>query len=380
MIESKQTKKDNTMLSNICLENFKCFQKQSVPLSNFTLLTGFNAAGKSTVLQTLLLASQMARNEFHSGIALLNGDLVRLGTTGDVLSHYATEKKIILEFTNDLHSIVIELDASTRSKMGLPIINHSDVLKMKKISPSLFNHLHDVIYLSAMRIGTEDVFPIPDNPNLVNADVGFCGEFAPWWFDQNKDEIVPSSRCHPKEESKYLSSQFNAWSSELFPGSQANAVQVTKTPLVRLELRTRNTEDWKRPANIGYGLTYAFPIIVAGLLAKKGQVLIVDSPEAHLHPRGQSKIGEFLSTVAASGVQVIIETHSDHVLNGMRLAVYKKKLKAKNVTVHFFTSSSDDLPSIIMPSVDNNGNLSEWPEGFFDQSDKDLAALSGWSE
>lgn len=137
----------------------------------------------------------------------------------------------------------------------------------------------------------------------------------------------------------------------------------------------------ERPANIGFGLTYAFPIIVAGLLAKKEQVLVIDSPEAHLHPLGQSKIGYFLGVIAAAGVQVIVETHSDHVLNGIRLAVAKKAISNESVGIHFFSSSNsgeENRPKIVSPQVDVNGSLSEWPSGFFDQTDKDLAALSGW--
>jgi len=169
--------------------------------------------------------------------------------------------------------------------------------------------------------------------------------------------------------------------SELFPGSQANAVRIGKTPIIQLELRTKDTEEWRRPANIGYGLSYAFPILVAGLLAKPGQILIIDSPEAHLHPTGQSKFGEFLSVVASSGVQVILETHSDHILNGIRLAVSKQKITPEKIAIHFFLPDPDDknnMPRVLSPLVDKLGNLSEWPDGFFDQTEKDMTSLAGW--
>jgi len=145
--------------------------------------------------------------------------------------------------------------------------------------------------------------------------------------------------------------------------------------------RIRSFSEVYAPANIGYGLTYVFPILVAGLLSKKGQVLIIDSPEAHLHPMGQSKIGYFLAVMAAAGVQVIVETHSDHVLNGVRLAVSKHSISNDDVAIHFFSpsqSASDPSSVVTSPLIDIQGNLSEWPEGFFDQSDKDLATLSGW--
>src|ERR1039458_3730849 len=131
---------------------------------------------------------------------------------------------------------------------------------------------------------------------------------------------------------------------------------------MRLELRTSRTDNWRRPSNIGYGLTYAFPLLVAGLCADPGQVLIVDSPEAHLHPRGQSRMGQFLAQAAAPGPQVIVETHSDHVLNGILIAVRDGVIAPDDVAIHFFNSPTLNagVPQVVTGSVDRNGNLSHW--------------------
>jgi len=366
------------MLKRIQIENLKCFKKQSIPLSELTLLTGFNAAGKSTVIQALLLASQMVRHSTESPYIPLNGPMVKLGTVGDVLNEVATTRQISITFENDNGSTQFVLDASDRQGTAVKLTNHQEV---KSDQTLLQSKLRELIYISAMRQGTKDVFPSPDTPEPINADVGNQGQFAPWWFEKHLDDEIEPSRCHAEEQAPTLRRQFNAWAAELFPGSQANARKIPQTPLVQLELRTKETEGWRRPVNIGYGLTYAFPILVAGLLAKPNQILIVDSPEAHLHPLGQSRIGEFLSTVAASGVQVILETHSDHVLNGVRLAVARNKISNTNTVIHFFSpdlTSAQQAPVVVSPQVDREGNLSEWPEGFFDQSEKDMTILAGW--
>ncbi|WP_299774673.1 DUF3696 domain-containing protein [uncultured Pseudoteredinibacter sp.] len=365
------------MLDGLMVENFKCLKRQFVPLSPLTLLTGFNAAGKSTAIQSVLLGSQMARTGSGCTGVPLNGDLVKLGSVGDVLCQFADEREVRFEYSAACSKSRVKLDASERSKTSLLVKPGSSLQEDSTINSILRN----VINISATRIGTLDVFPSPENLEPVFADVGESGQFAPWWFDQHSDEDVCKEKAHPSEKALILRRQFSAWANEIFPGSEANTVNIERTPLVRLELRTGLQDQWKRPANIGYGLTYAFPILVAGLLAKKGQILIIDSPEAHLHPRGQSKIGFFLGAMAAAGVQVLIETHSDHVLNGVRLAVAKNVVPKGDVSIHFFSSSSDDFdPSAVVtsPIIDSEGNLSEWPEGFFDQSDKDLAALSGW--
>jgi predicted ATPase len=365
------------MLESVLIENFKCFRKQIIPLSSLTLLTGFNAAGKSTSIQSLLLGGQMARKGVDCKGIPLNGELVKLGTTGDVLSQYADEREIRFEYRTETESCLVKLDASERSSTSLEIKEGSSLSTNNEV----IDTLKKIVHISATRHGTLDVFPIPEDISPVFSDVGECGQYAPWWFDQYSDEDICVKRAHEDESSLVLRRQFTAWANEIFPGSEANTVTIERTPLVRLELRTGLQEQWKRPANIGYGLTYTFPILVAGLLAKEGQVLIIDSPEAHLHPRGQSKIGYFLGVVAAAGVQVIIETHSDHVLNGVRLSIAKNKIPPENVAIHFYTTpcGTDDLrPRVISPILNKEGGLSEWPEGFFDQSDKDLAILSGW--
>jgi predicted ATPase len=242
--------------------------------------------------------------------------------------------------------------------------------------------LKEIIFISATRNGTLDVYPIPNSPFPIHADVGECGQFAPWWFAKFLDENIPDKKRNNNDSAQSLRRQFNAWANELFPGTEASVEELERLPLVKLELRTSKQQQFKRPANVGYGLTYAFPILVAGLLAKEGQVLIVDSPEAHLHPLGQSKIGYFLGTMAAAGVQVICETHSDHVLNGIRLAVADNTLLNSDVAIHFFqpqTGETEETPLITSPQIDSKGSLDIWPEGFFDQTDKDLAKLNGWT-
>ncbi len=89
-------------------------------------------------------------------------------------------------------------------------------------------------------------------------------------------------------------------------------------------------------------------------------------------------MGQFLSTVAQSGVQVILETHSDHVLNGIRRAVKAGQIPAERIAIHFFQSRSDDGAQVVSPVLDRTGNIDTWPDGFFDQFDKDMNYFAGW--
>lgn len=390
------------MINRLYVENLKCFQKLNLPIAPLTLLTGFNAAGKSTATQGLLLLAQSLRQGSSKKRIPLNGPLIKLGSPGDVLGESSStnlslgvssgEFSTTWTFGPDedrtghvlsLDSLSWETPSESEHRKGEELLCSSALCA--KDAPeeikALVSQLEHTIYISAVRSLATELFPTPDASDPVWADVGTTGEYAAWWFAEHLDEDIEVTRAHPLEQALTLRRQFNAWAGELFPGAEANAQRIPNSNFVKLELRNHSTDAWRRPANIGYGYTYAFPIIVAGLLAKKGQTLIIDSPEAHLHPMAQSKIGKFLASIAAAGIQVIVETHSDHLLNGVRLAVRENVTTPDKVSINFFNArprSSEDPAHVVAVNMDNLGNLSEWPRGFFDQAEYDLAILAGW--
>jgi predicted ATPase len=117
------------------------------------------------------------------------------------------------------------------------------------------------------------------------------------------------------------------------------------------------------------------PIIDSGLIAKPGEILIIENPEAHLHPYAQSIIAKFLSLVSKTGVQVFIESHSDHILNGLRIEVYDQVIKNEDLNVLYFDNDLDSIYTKI--EIDSEGGVLNWPEKFFDQATKDLNYLYG---
>ena len=134
-----------------------------------------------------------------------------------------------------------------------------------------------------------------------------------------------------------------------------------------------------RPSNVGFGYSYALPIIVSGLIAKPGEILIVENPEAHLHPYAQAQMAKFLARVSASGVQVFIESHSETILNGLRIAVLDGVVTADDLNILYFSKSKGKDVEVENIPVQNDeyASIEHWPEGFFDQNDKDLQRLFG---
>lgn len=392
----------------ISIREFKCFESLDVPCSPLSVLTGFNAAGKSTTLQALLLMAQGFRSSPYSRWLPLNGSLVKLGSVGDVVRNRSRNR---VEFgisgfghrydwkfgqSGDRRDKFVDSAALTesdaddevgeRERLRLVSVERDGVLvefgNQPRIRPpadgtgALRRAIREVIYIGATRETQSELFPSPDDADPVHADVGYDGRFAPWWYVRMADNSVPEQRRQPSDPSVTFRSQVDAWLGHLFSGAEASAEAVSGTRLCRLVFRM-DRGGWSRPSNIGFGLSYAFPLIVALLAAREGQIVVVDSPEAHLHPRAQSHMGRMLSHFAQAGVQVLVETHSDHVLSGIRLAVRQQIVRPEDVGIHFFSGATESHGGgIISPVIDRNGRLSHWPDGFFDQTDADLMALA----
>lgn len=136
-----------------------------------------------------------------------------------------------------------------------------------------------------------------------------------------------------------------------------------------------------KPENVGFGYSYILPILLAGMIANKNHTLIIENPEAHLHPKAQHRLTEFLARVAACGVQIFVESHSEHILNGLRVAIAQKDkaigLKNTDVSVLYFSEHAENKHFIPI-QIDEDGGIDTWPDDFFDQTDKDFKALFGF--
>jgi predicted ATPase len=206
-------------------------------------------------------------------------------------------------------------------------------------------------------------------------EVGCRGEHSAQLLDSLGGMTIEAARFGDTGDGQtpLLKSQTEAWLSRITRPIQ---LDTKSFPAIgTLALRFRTGEEWTKPTNMGFGVSYALPVIVAGLTAAPDALLLVENPEAHLHPAGQSQMGVFLASMAGAGVQVLVETHSDHVLNGIRRAIGELGvLGAERAIVHQFDiSESSDHRSL---SFSPGGGLSDWPPGFFDQYQMDVAALT----
>ena len=367
------------MITELSIENFKCFRHLNLPIAPLTLFTGYNGGGKSSAIQPLLLLSQGLRGGVSPTTFALNGPLVSLGMVADIKrsddGNSETNTIFVISTAGERTTWEMSTRHDARSLHGQhkTELRNSDAVLL---SPTF--QLRRLCYLSAVRQGTSEVYPFPDYADEFVADVGADGRFAAFWYDQAVDDEVVAARRHPDEPATSLRKQFDAWFSSVFPGARANVQKLKPVTQLCLQFQLSDVGEWRRPANVGFGLSYVFPILVALLVAQEEQIVVIDSPEAHLHPSAQSQMGQLLAHFAAAGVQILVETHSDHLLNGVRLAVKDKVLGHEGAQIHFFTGATEESHGVISPSLDADGSVSEWPAGFFDQADKDLSRLTGW--
>lgn len=368
------------MIKTLQLENFKCFLRQPIDLSNLNLLTGLNGMGKSTVIQSLLLLRQNYENGLlHLRKQLgLNGEYIQGGTSSDLLFRYFDKKEIGISIKYDGDkNLVWRWDASN----NFDILNEIGTAETNNLDTySLFNNQFH--YLNAERIGPRQYYETSTYKVRHQNQLGVRGEFAANYFGVNRDRPIPIPNLkYDSESGLTLYEQVNAWLSVIRPGTKVVVKDQPDSGTVSLHFEFVLGKDNPGPYkanNVGFGLTYVFPLLVAILASEPGTLLLLENPEAHIHPRGQAELGLLIAKAASAGIQIVVETHSDHILNGVRYAVKEKKINNELVKVIFFTGIvADNRFSHFIDYVKINeaGKLSHRPDDFFDVWEKMLTKL-----
>ena len=367
------------MIAEIRLENFKRFCNLNLRTANLTVLTGANGAGKTSVLQALLLARQMDRQPGRSHVEFNGVDTLELGGPEDVINREAIEDLAAVEVL-DTQGKHRRWSFRAASADDTRTLNATVIDRPDDDSGALAGPAPQFCYLCAERLGPRDVLGA-SAANVAKLDVGVRGEFVAQVLASFDRSRVRAGRLEDSSTETQISSllhQTESWMSQIVRPTQIDAEWFPNTLVTRLRFKTPGLRaEWTRAPNAGFGISYALPVVVAALRAEVGGLLLVENPEAHLHPAGQSKIGSFLARVAADGVQIFLETHSDHVLNGIRVAVAdgSAALLPEQVAIHFFRVQ-DDGPALQSMELQRTGQLTAWPAGFFDQAQVDLAALA----
>lgn len=388
-------------LDAVSVKNLKLLKDVTLNLTNLNLLTGVNSSGKSTFIQAILLLMQnkealrtiemfkmierkthinLDEEKIEKALAHLikrkinfNGILMKLGSAIEVLNQSAYGEKIKIGATSgeiksavsiDPTNLNIEMELESFGERYLGIVSSFD----------------DAQYLHTDRIQPQNIYDI-STTRVSDGLLGVHGEYTAHYLDENrrKNLTIPELK-HPNAQTSQLLENVSCWLSEISQGIAVNVKKYDEIQKVSLSYQYTygdTTSNEYAPMNVGFGLTYVLPIIVALLKAKSDEIIIIENPESHLHPKGQVKIAHLCALAAQHGVQLIIESHSDHFLNGLRVATKQKQITPENLKFFYFTKNTTELSAQVTELfIDENGRINDdWPEGFFDEYGKQMDEL-----
>ncbi|WP_418139838.1 DUF3696 domain-containing protein [Oceanimonas smirnovii] len=350
------------MIKEISIKGYKSFLDEKFTLKNLTILTGLNGSGKSSFIQSIrMIFESDYENPFLEG----------LGDYSELKSAHAGPSPLI--------SIIARNERDEINSIALNATSYNVERQ--------FDHI--VEYISAERLGPKTSLPIKLNRSI---SVGEQGEFCADFYNKFKASVVCENLRHPDQISNTLENQLAEWMRGISPNLKFKFSVDSSHDLSTIKI------DYRRATNTGFGISYSLPVVLSALvlssencldfehphaeawyknLKSKGAILIVENPEAHIHPSGQTQLGILLGLLSTSGVQVIMETHSDHVIDGVRIAVKEcDNLNAEDVIIKYFVKNTNEPSKCEDLSVLPNGTLSHWPEGFFDQMQTNLRRLA----
>ena len=383
------------MITEINIQNFKSHKNTNIGLNNLTVLCGNNGVGKSSAIQLLLLLREAYVKDKSFEIIDLKSNPIKVGTPNDAIYEFSLKDSFQIELKTDIETSKFIYEANTEEDKVKTFIK----LNLEKseqpngmLEESLFNT--NFQYISAARLGPQEKYDKDDKIVDVHKQISVLegkAEYFVHFLEKYKNEDVINDICILNEDTKYsdLFTQVIAWEKCISKGINIEIVDIGKLGyLLKYSFdtkasATKRTKNFEA-TNVGFGLSFVMPILVAILSAKKGALIIIENPEAHLHPNGIAKLTELICLAAQAGIQIILETHSDHIINGILVQSKKKEMGQKgidknNVSIyHFDRDDNEHCAKSIKIEIEEGGRLLNQPKGFFDQIEIDLEKLMGF--
>lgn len=358
------------MIEELRLINFKCFKDKVLSFKDLTILAGANAAGKSSVVQALLLlqhSNNVMNNsggEWESESIDINQVFgIQIGAPNALISQNPTE--------DEGFDFAFKIKEGDQDFTYQYQIDKASPLDLKIKTGHLFQRIN-LQYLNAERIG-----PRVTNQAGQKKGIVFNGENATYLMDvaDKTNRTIAAVMTEDEHVSSKFSYYVEKWMSAILGEMQLDFHTDYNKATTELKIKNSLVDAGVVPTLTGFGISYILPVVVAGLWAtgEKRNMLIMENPEAHLHPYAQSNMGKFLALLAHCGVQVIVETHSEHIIDGARLQMAKLD-SSDHMVVNFMQQKENEI-DVSAIQVSSLGELSMWPGGFFDQKQQDLRDL-----
>lgn len=326
------------MITSLSLNGFKSFASGQLQLNDLTILTGLNSSGKSSVIQALRILERVAMQKKNP---LLKGH----GGVEELKNPYAEALELVAHFkVAGIQKKAIYKENTSESDEGFP----------------------EIIYVSADRFGPQTSIPIENDYKM-----GVKGENIVKCIDYYDYQSLNPILIHENSQGSSFKFNLEAWLGAISPGVEFSH-EIFKQADSSYTLFNNH-----RAANVGFGLSYTLPIIVSLFLGTliPNSIVLLENPEAHLHPKGQTELARLIALSVQAGSQVLVETHSDHLFDGIRIFSKNHEEFAEKVNIYWLELDNKKNTVVEQTKIVNYGRLEHWPKGMFDQFEVNASEL-----
>ncbi len=394
-------------ISAISVRGFKSLANECrLEIRPLTILAGANSSGKSSAIQPLLLMKQTLDATYDPGPLRLDGPNVRFTSTDQVLSRVSSKKRRRSFVVGiDLADHTLELTFDNKATQGFrlakviydkivirPEMSQSalrnaveklesipdatlSVLKLNVVRERCFLDIMGHWGATSVSLGLRRLFEphirsiihvpgLRGNPTRTYSTTSHGTRF-PGTFENYVASIIRNWQSTKNERLEKLGSALEA----LGLTWKIRAKQIDDTQVAiqvgRLRDEPENgADDLVNIADVGFGVSQILPVFVALLAAETGQLVYLEQPELHLHPRAQTALAEILADAAKRGVRVVVETHSQLLLMAIQTLVAEGKMSPDKVMLHWFNRRDDGATEVSSTDLDEIGAFGDWPEDF----------------
>lgn len=418
------SEKNVSGITKIAVKGFKSIAEEcEIDIRPLTILSGANSSGKSSIMQPLLMLKQTLEAPYDPGPLLIDGPNVQFTEAAQFLSQLTGGKKAdcfqiridtcdsdfaysvettfkkgktgleIAKMTTEVrqaaqplpfkhYTLYPEMSAEEISALGSQGPMRSDFKAVKRLRCFLgfesqaSDHLFNVTYnpVEAYIFDSIHLPGLRGNPVRIYKFTS-TGPLYPGIFEHYAASIIHEWQETTDERLKTLVDALHTLGLTRQVSTKKIGDVGIEIQVGRLLHDNAGETDLVNIADVGFGVSQVLPAIVALIVAEPGQLVYLEQPELHLHPRAQVALARVLADAAKRGVRVVTETHSSLLLLGIQTLVAEGDLPPELVKLHWFSRNKGGVTEVTSADVDEVGAYGKWPEDF---ADVNLNAQSGY--